>query len=400
MATDTLQVRVYNVRFGDAVLVSVPERSGRRATTRHLLIDVGNVLSTKGGEDDVFGPVVEDMLGILDGRPVDLYVMSHEHLDHVQGLRYAATELQQTVEVRYAWLPASAEPGYYDRHPEARKKRLELVEAYEGIRRLLATSKAVPAAVSALFRNNDALAAAGSSSRTRDCVEFLRGLADETRTSYVHRESRLSRRHPFREARLSVWAPEEDTSTYYGRFQPQALGLPSAAPACDNQTVTAKTKPPWPVPPAGVDAGAFYDLVESRRAGFMENILSIDKAANNTSVVLCLEWRGWRLLFPGDAEERSWRTMNKHGQLKPVHFLKVSHHGSHNGTPPPELLEKILPEQSPDGRPRRAAVSTCEGSYHGVPHEPTLDLIRQTCELETTAGKPDGAALVFDFDAD
>jgi beta-lactamase superfamily II metal-dependent hydrolase len=398
VATDTLQVRVYNVRFGDAVLVSVPERSGRRTTIRHLLIDVGNVLGTEGGEDEVFGPVVEDILEVLGGRPVDLYVMSHEHLDHVQGLFWAATKLQRTIDVRYAWLPASAEPGYYDRHPEAREKRMQLVDAYEGIRRLLATSKAVPAAVSALVRNNDVLAAAASPSRTRDCVEFLRTLADESKTSYVHRESRLARRHPFREAQLSIWAPEEDTSMDYGRFQPMALGMP-AAPAPGNGR-TAKAKPPRLVPPAGVDAGAFYDLVGSRRAGFMENLLSIDKAANNTSIVLCLEWRGWRLLFPGDAEERSWHTMDKLGQLKPVHFLKVSHHGSHNGTPPPELLAKVLPEESPDGRPRSAAVSTCEGSYHGVPHDPTLTLIRQRCELRTTAGTPDGEALLFEFDAD
>jgi hypothetical protein len=54
-----------------------------------------------------------------------------------------------------------------------------------------------------------------------------------------------------------------------------------------------------------VDAGAFYDLVESRRRGFEDNLLAIDAANNNTSVVLLLEWRGWRLLFPGDAEVRS-----------------------------------------------------------------------------------------------
>jgi hypothetical protein len=36
--------------------------------------------------------------------------------------------------------------------------------------------------------------------------------------------------HPFREARLSVWAPEEDTSDYYGRFLPLDAGAVPLAP--------------------------------------------------------------------------------------------------------------------------------------------------------------------------
>lgn len=108
-----------------------------------------------------------------------------------------------------------------------------------------------------------------------------------------------------------------------------------------------------------------------RRHGWGDNLLAIDQAANNTSVVFTLTWRGWRLLFPGDAEVRAWRTMNKHGLLKPVHFLKIGHHGSHNGTPSPELLDKVLPNPAPDNRQRHAVVCTCAGSYNNVPDEKT-----------------------------
>jgi len=40
-----LKVTAYNVKFGDAILVAVPE--GKRGSTviRHILIDVGNVLA-------------------------------------------------------------------------------------------------------------------------------------------------------------------------------------------------------------------------------------------------------------------------------------------------------------------------------------------------------------------
>ena len=132
-----------------------------------------------------------------------------------------------------------------------------------------------------------------------------------------------------------------------------------------------------------MDAGAFYDLVAARRRGVGDTLFQIDAAANNSSIVFSLEWRGWRLLFPGDAEERSWKTMKREKKLKPVHFLKVGHHGSHNGTPPPELLDEVLPLAPADDRRRYAGVSTCKNVYGetvetAVPHEATMG------ELETT----------------
>ena len=58
-------------------------------------------------------------------------------------------------------------------------------------------------------------------------------------------------------------------------------------------------------PPSGVDAGAFYNLVDKRKRTYLDNLLSIDKAKNNSSLVFLLEWRGWKLLFPADAEKRA-----------------------------------------------------------------------------------------------
>ena len=147
-----------------------------------------------------------------------------------------------------------------------------------------------------------------------------------------------------------------------------------------------------PLPPAGVDAGAFYDLVDSRRTGLHDNLLAIDKAANNTSIVFSLEWRGWKLLFPGDAEQESWRMMDEQGVLEPVHLLKIAHHGSWNGTPQGEILDKILPPTRPDDRKRYAVVSTCLETYPGVPDDTTENTLRARIdEFHTTLGLADAA---------
>lgn len=382
---DKLRVRVYNVRFGDAILVSVPDRTASgELQTRHILIDVGNVLSGEGGQDVVFQPVIENVIEVLDGRPLDLYVMTHEHLDHVQGLLYASERLGLALDVRYAWLTASAADDYYEKYPDARK-RLDVYGAIEHF--LQASPERETSWIRTMMLNNNP-------SKTSDCVKYLRNLTEDT--AYVYRGCDLEGKHPFHEAHFRIWAPEEDTSDYYGRFQPMALGVrpgdgPGAEPALT-----------MPAPPSGVDAGTFYNLVEIRRHGYVDNLLAIDRATNNTSVVFCLEWRGWKLLFPGDAEHRSWKTMDKHGQLEPVHFLKVSHHGSHTGLPRPDLLDKILPTPPPDGRRRRAVVPTYPDTYKDVPDKHLLEReLPPRCEVRYVekGTVPDGRHVDFEFEA-
>ncbi len=381
---DSLRVRVYNVRFGDAILVSVPDRAPNGETTlRRILIDVGNVLSGGGGQDPLFEPVVRDVLEVLDGRPLDLYIMTHEHMDHVQGLYYAARKLGLEIPMTHAWLTASSAPDYYDHHPQAKQRRLAFLEAYDTIASFLA---AVPERetpwIQALMLNNNPRS-------TADCVDYLRGLADTT--TYVYRGCNLSGTHPFQEAKLEVLAPEEDTSEYYGRLQPMTLGFHISG--VKNPQPRATTVEP----PAGVDAGAFYNLVEHRRHGLGDNLLAIDAAANNTSLVWSLAWRGWTLLFPGDAEVRSWQLMDRQGLLSPVNLLKVSHHGSHNGTPDEDLLAKLLPL---DDERRIAVVSTYPGTYGGVPHQETLERLDQRAEVRSVEGLADGAYLDITFEGE
>ena len=388
-----LVVRAYNVKFGDAILITVPDKDARtgREVDRHVLIDVGNVQAGEGGDDAVFEPIVKDIRSRLRNGRIDLYVMTHEHLDHVQGLYYASTRGEQ-LDVDYAWLTASAAPGYYDRHPAARK-RFELMRAsFGGIERHLAAAPAAAGPrVLAMMANNNPR-------RTSSCVEHLRTIA-RRRTTYVHRGTRLQAgvHHPFQEARLTILAPEEDTSGYYGRLRPLPLMVRSPSPGLRSDAGPAEGLRP----PAGVDPRAFDRLLESWKSGIGGNLLAIDRAANNTSVVFTLEWRGWRLLFPGDAERRSWSTIDRkvlarRGGFKPVHFIKVAHHGSHNATPDSAVLDKLLPLAATDDRKRVALVSTCPGTYYGVPHEATLERMRQRCDavFSTTEVAPGQAVEV------
>lgn len=373
-----LTVVAYNVLFGDAILICIPDRNGRKTVMRHVLIDVGNVLGPPDSNAGVFRSIIADINRRLDGRPIDLYVMTHEHMDHVQGLLCAHSDGQQLPEIDYAWLTASASRNYYQQFPQADKLRRLHLDAYERVQRIaLHQGIAGLAPVKAFLDNNNPR-------QTGDCVAFLRKRARK-KTSYVHRgfEPVAGKTHPFREATFSIWAPEHDTSSYYGRMRP-------VTPIEPEQTLKA---------PEGVEQKAFDALLEFSRTGLGDEMLAIDRAANNTSVVFLIEWRGWRLLFTGDAELRSWRTMERKDQLQPVHFVKVGHHASHNGTPDEDVLQKILPIHPRDSRQRTALVSTCRDIYNGVPDEDTLArLERRVDTLVRTTQVPVGSAVEIRFE--
>ena len=386
-----LVVRAYNVGFGDAILVSVPEATdGAAEETRHLLIDVGNLLAGDGNDDEVFTGVVQDIADRTGGT-VDLYVMTHEHLDHVQGL-LAAKRAGVELAARHAWLTGSAHPEYYENHPDAKKKKRSLQLSLEEAHRLL---QAEPNTwLEMMVRNNSAMLPPGALGlKTSDYVDHLRGIAPDDQTHYVDNTTDIAGKHPFNEAVLRILAPEEDTSSYYRNLGPTlttADTVAAAAAAGDAPTS-------FSVPPVGVDPGAFFDLQASRRKRTRRQVMEIDKANNNTSVVIELDWRGWRLLFAGDAEIGSWKKMHEQDLLKPVHFVKVSHHGSHNGTYD-ELFDQLMPEQSLDGRDRHALVSTHDGDWDSVPDtDGTLSLYSSRCTLHDTRTVAHGASLEIRF---
>jgi beta-lactamase superfamily II metal-dependent hydrolase len=356
-----IRVRLYNILLGDAILVTIPS-----TPKQHILIDVGNKQAGVGADRKLFKPIFEDIIKVLKGRPLDLYVSTHEHMDHVMGCRYANKDLgidvKATLKPKYVWMSGSAHPTYYDTHEEADKQKKLALKAIDQALAFYANAGAVPPFIQTLLDLNNL-------SETAACVEYLRTLSEKT--YYIDRTTKLAGKHALKGVKISIWAPEEDTSVYYGRFQPLALrgGDGSAAAMAADL-----------VPPPGVDAGAFYNLVQMRN-NVGDTLLQIDKAANNTSIVFCLEWEGKKLLFCGDAEERSWKEMEKQGELEPVDFLKISHHGSHNGTPSVEILDQVLPVGK---KKRQAAISTCTNSYHGMPDGDTLKEIGRRATIHST----------------
>ena len=83
---------------------------------------------------------------------------------------------------------------------------------------------------------------------------------------------------------------------------------------------------------------------------------------NEDSIVLLLEYHGFRALFSGDAglPAESWLA----GRIGPVDLLKVGHHGSRSATGQRWLAELA---------PRVAVISAGRGNRYGHPHREVID---------------------------
>jgi len=97
----------------------------------------------------------------------------------------------------------------------------------------------------------------------------------------------------------------------------------------------------------------------------------LDKAMNNTSVILLLEVAGKRILLPGDAQIENWSYalgQKKYTELlQSTDLYKVGHHGSRNATP--KSLWSLFAKRGAKGAPGRlkSVVSTMSGKYGSSP---------------------------------
>ncbi|HLX09837.1 MAG TPA: MBL fold metallo-hydrolase [Thermoanaerobaculia bacterium] len=393
---DQLLVRVYNVGLGDCIYVRVPDNGG----AKHLLIDCGN----KFGTPEALEAAVEDLKQILpevpgtDRRRLDLLVATHAHEDHVKGFDAG---LFDGLQIDRLWMSTAMNPD----HPQAEKARELQSLTLQALQRLALSPKAGLADWSASMLGL---------SKAEGMDALLRTLPVGKRV-FVHMDTPVEDLELFEDnsIQLRVLAPVNDIDgVYLGKEM--AEGLPQFSlflDATDTASEGAEAQagaPPeaGPARPTNVSPEDFELLRNSLTDGALAFVLKEGELVNNTSVVLLLTWQGRRLLFTGDAEVKtssegqfqpgkangSWNTMwhFKETELaKPVDFLKVGHHGSHNATPWTSkksgdtehpinaILESLLPLPiAGQSRPERYAVVSTERT-NGYPMIPDPALMME-----------------------
>lgn len=398
--SEKLLVRSYDVGSGDCIYVRVPDGDD----AFHMLIDCGSREAVGTRVEGVVGHV-KSMLPEVPGtdpleRRLDLLVVTHDHDDHYKGFN---PDWWEDVQIGRIWLSAFLKTD----HPQAEAGHKLSALAAASARSLVGRGLTLSPAAQAVLRNS--IGNAGARTALRNTLPAWNGItplyvsrdvarkldAAEREEHGVRYKQRTTCFEGFDEetTRIRILAPEWDIDRRYLGEAPESCGY--GAPMSLRRSarlVDRIGKGSGPAQPVNVSPRDFRCLRDRLRLSAFAFGDEDGDVKNNTSVVLLLEWRGRRLLFPGDAEwERtepeegvrngSWEVMieedKKYGHLRqPLDFLKVSHHGSANGTPflvgeeEQPLLDPILPR----GGAARASVSTGEKfSDHDVPSRALME---------------------------
>jgi beta-lactamase superfamily II metal-dependent hydrolase len=363
------RIRVYRHGLGDCILVRLRRRNG---TYYKILIDCGVAMATRDAAAKM-EKVVADIVRETGGK-VDVLAVTHEHWDHVSGFTQAE-RLFKELEVGEVWIAWTEDAD----DPLAQSLRQEHARA-----------------LAVLGASARAMAAAGRTERALglfDIIGLVGAAGERTRAAFDKAKAMAGKR--------LYWQPDEKQQAPNQWRTPlqledadatiYALGPPYNAKAIRKTLPTKSNPETYELKldgTAGLSASVLSALEEAertppfaptvtipmtraRRMRFFkgnywssaggdadwrridddwlgaadELALAMQRATNNTSLVLAIELSGTDvLLFAGDAQVGSWlswqdRTWTVSGRvvtgsdlLERAVFYKVGHHGSHNAT--------------------------------------------------------------------
>ena len=390
--SDKVQIRMYNVGFGDCFLVTLPGN-------HTILVDAGFHSQGKGkfSGNELVEQIVEDATAIKGEPRIDVIIATHRHQDHVYSFN---SEVWDKLEVGEVWLPwvedranekarrlwkkqqqfamhlAAAMPTFG--LDEDNQKSVEFMLWNAGVENLPGFEDVVGFEFAA-WSNSGALDRLheGFARRDRSRPRFLpeTEVFPESFECPALPGALIYVLGPPRDPKLiEELDPEADGETYRAlALRGAAAGgivdpVASAPPFAEEWRVPYDESNSYPLKPDEVER--VDALAKSADAVFAAE--KVDGMINSTSLVLVIEVGKARLLLTGDAEWGTWKRILEDDDartlLRSSTFFKVGHHGSHNATSK-TLVEKVLP------RGIRAMISTQQGKGNYRNNIPLGDLL-------------------------
>jgi beta-lactamase superfamily II metal-dependent hydrolase len=337
-----LQIRMYNVGFGDCFLLTIPSRAGERACK--ILIDCGkHKLSNTGPK---LARVVQQVLEDIEEngeRRIDVVIATHRHLDHVQGFSLQ-TEAWSKVRVGEVWMPWTEDP-------------LDL-QARNICERQSRRAKRIHTQIAALGlapeEQQYLLSYSGNNLTNEVAMDMLHnGFTGSPIRRFFPKPDTPQ---PFKTdalpgAEIFVLGPPRSEAVLAEMDPPDAESFIAAwerhLPGSEPQSQAFAAR--WCIDRATYEQRIGESLAKQFKANAepyigrtvdrtgIEIAARIESAVNSTSLVLLFHIGSSWLLFPGDAQWGSWNAIlqDKHAleMLAKLSFYKVGHHGSHNATP-------------------------------------------------------------------
>ena len=379
----TIDMRMYNVGFGDCFLLRIPTSDGER----RMLVDCGYHSQGQGKFTDK--ELVAQIKKDLNGEPLHIVVATHRHQDHISG--FGEQALWADVAVEEVWLPFTANPKSVTEEPTLRVWQ-GLMEAATHL--CSAEGKLTPNAISALASNEDIDEQSAAAFMLWNARANAPGIENLLR-GFRNTDGRLAKRRflPDRAdypmsfttpvlpgATVHVLGPPLDPTMRKNMKVPATWGMEDFLPKAQANSFESPFLEEWRVQPNEMPSHPpFVERTLKTIRLFNEDLLyaakALDGFINGESLVLVLEIGNARLLLPGDAEVGTWSSILRSPTALEVAasatFVKIGHHGSHNATPL-IFLNKHLAEETP------AVISTQQGDgkyRNGIPLEDLLSAL-------------------------
>jgi hypothetical protein len=289
--------------------------------------------------DEVVADVIKTCSGESGKAVLDVVVATHRHQDHIRGF---GDERWQQVEVREVWLPWTEDPS----NAEANGLRARDDS--------LALSMAMALQADG---GEEGAAFALNSLTNEDAMWTLRnGFVGDASRRYVVADPAT----PYPVSGLpggTVYflSPSLDVATLrkmeapaterWLEFDAAVDSTKSALPPAFPSFTVSEDQVRVAMPDLELKPRLREKLAGTGGQDARAAAASLDQALNNTSVVILLKVGDVSVLLPGDAQWGAWLPLLDKAEVRAllgrVSVYKVSHHGSHNGTPR-SLVEDVL----------------------------------------------------------
>lgn len=414
-----LNLYAYQVGFGDCFLLQFVYGPGR-AERRHVLIDFGTTgIKAEAGENRM-QRIAEDIKKKCDGRRLDVVVATHRHADHISGFATRADgsgpgDIVRALKPRLVLQPWTEDLALQQDATGPGLGVLPPIGDNRGVVAALNAMNGLAEQVVAWVSERPKMLPSGMAERLdflgRDntknlsAVENLARMGKSGRSIYAHFGVAVPLKGLLPGVKVRVLGPptveqypviQKQRSTddaEFWHFQSRAATTAGAisdghGPFGAEYVHAKKGKLPR-------ESRWAADRVIKARANQLLGIVTmLDRAMNNTSLILMFEVAGKRLLFPGDAQIENWSYALSQPDvaeaLADVDLYKVGHHGSLNATP--KSLWSGFKKRGKAGKLGRmtAVLSTMPGK-HGkeerrteVPRRTLVEALKEETHFHST----------------
>jgi len=413
-----LNLYAYQVGFGDCFLLQFVYGPGE-ADKRHVLIDFGTTGAPDNDSAALMMRVAKDIEEKCKGSQLHAVVATHRHADHISGFATKAGgkgsgDIIKALKPKVVLQPWTEDLKLETDATGPRAKR----HAAGSVRSVSALNamNSMASQVAKLASDRPKSLPLGLAER----IEFLgrdntRNLSAVENLAYMGKAGNAVYAHFGVKDPLKKVLPGVTT---------HVLGPPTVEqfPAIQKQRSTDDDEF-WHFHARGAatanaiadnDEGPFDDAyvfakkgklpretrwVANRISGARGNqllgiVTMLDKAMNNTSLILLMEVGGKRLLFPGDAQWENWSYALGQpkiaAMLADVDLYKVGHHGSLNATPK-SLWKTFSKRGTATKKNRMTSVLSTLSEKHGslekrteVPRKTLVEQLKSDTHLHST----------------